>query len=165
MASKRKVIQKLKDYNIELACENDKQIIFEFIKNYFFTEEPLSISLSKFQGTDPVPKDFTIDTVKCIDEGLSLLAVKNGTEIIGAIENAEIQSTVPPNNEESSNTNRNQIRTLLRHIYEQSKLFKILPNSSQKEMDVFTLTVHPDWRNKGVGTHLLNATRYQYTNI
>jgi len=152
------------DYEIRTVTLEDKPQVFDFLKKYFFTSEPLNESLNSLGRN--IYHTYTAGNciLAIIEENLSFMAVTKSGEIIAYIQNAEVKSENNSDSEHGKykpnlNPDVKQVRKLLYHMDEQIDLLAKLENSNGKELEVKSLTVHDAWRNKGIGKKLLEKTR------
>lgn len=147
-------------YEIEIITKDDKDSIIDFLKRFFFRDEPLNYHTGLLDGKDTC-LELEEYSVKDIGNGLNLKAVLNG-RIIGVCLNGIVERGYL-NDDDNNNVHCNdekfaKILELLHYVGHQSDIFAHYPEID-KAMTVKILSVDGSMRGRGIAKALMNKTR------
>ncbi|KAF5294540.1 hypothetical protein FQR65_LT10732 [Abscondita terminalis] len=146
-------------YNIRIATKSDASAVHSFVKDQFGSSSPLINAFRNANIYEELPRRDDSHIVRIISDGLTLIATDDVDQIIGVVEN--VNYTLKDKDEaipEEFRTNRMfcQIRYVLNSV--DSQITSSLKQEVDKEMEVKMICVHKNWRQKGLGTVLLQNT-------
>lgn len=70
-------------YEIKAVTSQDGVRVLEFLKTFFFRDEPLNVNLRLIEHPEYRCKELEEYSIKCLKDNLSLMAVTNSGKIIG----------------------------------------------------------------------------------
>lgn len=149
-------VEPANEYKIRALTIADQPVIYEFLKNSFFTSEPLNEALVR----EGIPRQFLPERcpLHSLSEGLSLACFTSSGEIIGLILNFKMDIHLNKwRNKDHGDPYAIKISQLLEHFDKQITHSRKLDDNN-KQMDVKMITVSDKWRNKGIGKKLLKET-------
>lgn len=148
------------DYEIQIATEEDREPIRNFLQTFFFRDEPLNSYLKLITDENPRCLDLENFSLKEINNGLNLKAVYNGkiigVSLNGILEKGWVDKCDPFKCEDEK---FNIILGLLDHVAKESDPFKKYLDCD-KAMTVKILSVDGAYRGKGIAKELMAKTRY-----
>ncbi|XP_015363578.1 PREDICTED: dopamine N-acetyltransferase-like isoform X1 [Diuraphis noxia] len=148
--------------NVVPITDNDKQVVMNSLKQYFFRDEPLCASLGLMEEKESVVQleNFCADLLQ---SGVSFMAVSAETgEMVGASLNTticrdnEIKQFGDENNDKSSKFN--DIMVLLDKAGRDVDVFGHYPNIN-RIMELKIITVNEAYRGQGVCKALINKSK------
>ncbi|CAI6343515.1 unnamed protein product [Macrosiphum euphorbiae] len=148
--------------NVLPITDNDKQIVMNSVKQYFFRDEPLCASLGLMEEKESVIQleNFCADILQ---SGVSFMAVSAETgEMMGASLNTtlcrdnEIKNTSDENNDKSSKYN--DIMVFLDKSERDIDVFGQYPNID-RIMELKIITVNEAYRGQGVCKALIDKSK------
>ncbi|KAE9537685.1 hypothetical protein AGLY_006708 [Aphis glycines] len=149
-------------FNIVPITDNDKEVVINSLKQYFFRDEPLCASSGLMEEKESVIQleNFCVDLLR---NEISFMAVSTETgELIGASLNSpmfrgnEIQEIGEENNEKSSKYN--DIMGLLDKAERDTDIFGKYPNID-RIMELKIITVNEAYRGQGICKALVNKSK------
>ncbi|XP_050299236.1 arylalkylamine N-acetyltransferase 1-like isoform X2 [Anthonomus grandis grandis] len=149
-----------KEYDIVVTTASDKEDILNFLREFFFRDEPLNKYLDLINENNPRCKDLEYFSTKNIDNGLNLKAIHNG-KIIGVCLNDLLKRGYlqdPPDEHEITDPKFSKIVRMLGKVEVESDIFSKFPDSDTA-MTTKILTVNNAYRGQGIAKELLNKTR------
>ncbi|KAK4877623.1 hypothetical protein RN001_010129 [Aquatica leii] len=142
---------------LRIATKDDKELLIQFLKKYYFFENPFSEALVCLGGglaDKPNVSDSFMDN---IDEELSIIAlIPENNSIVGFIHNVEVKPSTDTTDYSKDNlsTDKKQLLDLIRHVETQVDFVE----KGDREMEVVSITMHPNWTYKELGKLLLEKT-------
>lgn len=148
------------DYEIQIATDEDKEPIRNFLQTFFFRDEPLNCYLKLITEENPRCIDLENFSLKEINNGVNLKAVYNGkiigVSLNGILERGWIDTTDSYTCEDEKFS---KILGLLDHVARESDPFKKF-SDCDKAMTVKIISVDGTYRGKGIAKELMAKTRY-----
>jgi len=154
------------DYSIVPVSNRDGDRIVDFLRRFFFRDEPLNVCVGLLDGpqdTCPELEQYCIDS---IPDGVSLMAVSPNGNILGVCING-ILSREQDNCEkedskneadECSNPKFRKILKLLKNVYQESNVFGQFPEVD-KLLDIRVASVDDACRGHGIAKALFDRTK------
>ncbi|XP_060848906.1 arylalkylamine N-acetyltransferase 1-like [Rhopalosiphum padi] len=134
---------------------NDRQKVIEFIKKFFFQQEPLIRCIQLFKDVESVEK-LQNHLFKTLDNGLTFKAVSSNGDLIGVITNEiidrnnETRSNCTSNNEDQEGSLKfNEFMKLFQKIEQESNMFERYTDVN-RVMDIKAVAVNEKFRGQGV---------------
>ncbi|VEN60412.1 unnamed protein product, partial [Callosobruchus maculatus] len=146
------------DYEIKVATENERQAVLEFLRKFFFKDEPLNSYSKLITEEKPICPDIEKFAMKDFNNDLNLVAIYNNN-IIGVCLNSILERNATE--EEpfvSEDKTFDKIVKLLDYVAEHSDPFRKFPECD-KAMTVKILSVDGSYRGKGIAKELMARTR------
>jgi GNAT superfamily N-acetyltransferase len=147
----------MEGYDIVTAKEDDKERIAEFLRQSFYTREPLNVST----GSDPNRPISAILPLRVLSEGKSLLAVsRNGRHIVGVCLNRELKRNENAYSIEQSRltgSNYSKIANFVQEFQARADIWSKLDGPRAILIDM--LGVEPASVGQGIGRALMETTR------
>ncbi|XP_060870316.1 arylalkylamine N-acetyltransferase 1-like [Metopolophium dirhodum] len=147
-------------FNIVPITDNDKQIIQNSLRQYFFHDEPLCVSLELIEERESLIEfeNFCTDLIKY---GVSFMAISVDT---GEMMGAALNSTVCRSNEikqygdENKSSKYNDIMVILDKAGRETDVFGQYPNIDRM-MELKIITVNEEYRGLGICKALINKSK------
>lgn len=154
-----------KEYDILPATPEDKEEIINFLREFFFRDEPLNKCSRLISEESPVCADLENFSLAELDNGLNLKAVYNG-KIIGVSLNSLIERGYLEKEDKHNVTDRkfSKIYRLLSQVAKESDVFAKFTDCD-KGMTVKILSVNGAFRGQGIAKELMNKTRDMARNL
>ncbi|KAJ8913024.1 hypothetical protein NQ315_002039, partial [Exocentrus adspersus] len=146
-------------YEIQIATEDDRESILNFLQTFFFRDEPLNSYLGIITEETPRCLDLENFSLKELNNGVNLKAVYNG-KIIGVSLNGILERGWLGKDDpyKHGDTKFGIILDLLERVARESDPFKKYPDC-EKAMTVKILSVDGTYRGKGIAKALMAKTR------
>ncbi|XP_060819095.1 arylalkylamine N-acetyltransferase 1-like isoform X1 [Bombus pascuorum] len=147
------------DFQIELVTKNDKLRVLNFLRKFFFRDEPLNQSVQLLPEREYTCRELENYSLTSFENNLNLMAVLPNGTLVGVILNGKMD---PPNDEEPHyvTTCRNQkFKKILQLLHYVDR--NVNRDDKFRGLDVLEIkiiSVDSDWRGKGVGKALLERT-------
>ncbi|XP_034239246.1 dopamine N-acetyltransferase [Thrips palmi] len=147
-----------------VATPADADAIVDFARRFFFVDEPLTIAIRLMEGGGRCTEleDYCTESLA---EGNSLVSENADGEVVGIVLNGikrriegpcEPEELPPP--EGQANTKFRHIVRLLDEADAQADVFGRFPDVDAY-VDIKILSVHPDYRGKGIAKQLIDQSR------
>ncbi|KAF7271333.1 hypothetical protein GWI33_015777 [Rhynchophorus ferrugineus] len=148
-----------KEYDIQVATVEDKEEILNFLRKFFFKDEPLNKFLGLIDEKTPTCLDLEDFSTKEIDNNLNLKAVHNG-KIIGISLNGLLKRGYLEEEDDLHITDPKFVKIvrLLERVSKESDVFARFPDSDTA-VTVKILSVNDAYRGQGIARELVNKTR------
>lgn len=148
-------------YEVKTITENDSEPLLEFLRTFFFKDEPLNVAVKLIEFKDSTCVELEQFSLKSINEGTSLMAVSSSGKIIGVCLNGKLQNDDPKEEEEECpNPKFAKILKLLDYAdQEGTQIIAQKYPDVDKVMFVKILSVDGAWRGKGIAKELMDRTR------
>lgn len=145
------------DFEIKVATKDDHQKVLDFLRTFFFRDEPLNDYLGLLTDENPICPDLEKYATKDIDNGINLIALYNG-KIIGVCLNGVMEKGVEEEHFEIKDEKFAKIVKLLTTVDRESDPFQKFPDCN-KGMTVKIISVDGTYRGKGIAKDLMAKTR------
>ncbi|XP_050433447.1 arylalkylamine N-acetyltransferase 1-like isoform X2 [Adelges cooleyi] len=150
-------------YSIVSIAEKDKPIVAEFLRKFFFRDEPLNVAIKLLDETESTNKleKYCIDY---LHHGFSFKAVSAAGDLIGVILNNVMEREENEQNgqdEEESSPNCKKFKdiiVLLDKIKREADVFKLYPHV-KRILEIKIVTVNDANRGQGVCKALIDKTK------
>ncbi|XP_025423942.1 dopamine N-acetyltransferase-like isoform X2 [Sipha flava] len=151
-------------YSIVPITANDKQTVANFLKKFFFRDEPLNVAIQLLEEIDSATKleKYCIGYLKY---GMTFMAVSQAGDIMGVILNNIMHRNEEEEEEEDDeddNCNDNlkfkEIVVLLDKIKKEADVFEQYPNVN-RILEIKIVTVNEAYRGQGVCKALVDKTK------
>lgn len=148
-------------YQVRAITENDTEPLLNFLRQFFFKDEPLNVAVKLIEFKDSTCIELEEYSLKSIKDGTSLMAITDSGNIIGVCLNGKILKDEPEEDEEECpNPKFGKIVKLLNYAgNEGSKIIAQRYPDVEKTMFVKILSVDGAWRGKGIAKELMDKTR------
>lgn len=148
-------------YTVEPLTEKDIPESLQFLKRFFFKDEPLNTSLDLGEC-----KELEEYSVKCIPEHCSFKAVNPNGQMIGILLNGIIKKNNDGEegqklSDKCQHAKFKKILELMDYIDTKFNIFDLYPNA-EKILDAKILSVDTSYRGMGIAGRLIEET-IQYT--
>lgn len=148
----------IEPYSIKPIKQADSESVLNFLRKFFFRDEPLNVDIKLLDTPDATCKELEDYSVKSIKDGLSLMAVSESGKIIGVCLNGCMKREDPEEEEDCPNPKFAKILKLLGTVDKQADVFGQFPDVD-KVMIVKILSVDGSWRGRGIAKELMDRTR------
>lgn len=148
------------DYEIKVATTDDREEFLNFLRTFFFRDEPLNSYLELITEENPRCRDLEDFSLKELNSGLNLKAVHNG-KLIGVCLNSILERGWLDEEDTSftcEDKKFNVILGLLGHVARESNPFNTFTDAD-RAMTVKVLSVDGAYRGKGIAKELMAKTR------
>lgn len=146
-------------FEIKLVNSNDMENVLEFLRRFFFRDEPLNVNIELLTSEDATCLELEEYSVKCIKDNLSLMAVSESGKIVGVCLNgAQLRDQPHEDEEECPNPKFAKIVNLLETVEKNVDIFSRFVDVN-KIICVKILSVDGSWRGRGVAKELMDKTR------
>lgn len=146
-------------FSIKTITKNDTEKVLEFLKRFFFRDEPLNVDVKLLEGEQTCP-DLEEFSLKAIKDNVSYMAITDSGKIIGVCLNGLIERNAPEEEELIINNSKfSKIFNLLTYVDVEANVFGKYPDVD-KMIFVEVLSVDGSWRGQGIAKKLMNKTRY-----
>ncbi|XP_050540395.1 uncharacterized protein LOC126905042 [Daktulosphaira vitifoliae] len=155
--------KKENSYSIIPISTNEKPDVAEFLRKFFFCDEPLNVAIKLLEEKESTQKleDYCIDYLRY---GLTLMAVSQSGDIMGVILNnimrrEDCKINGNENGDETENCSKfKDIVVLLDKIKGEANLFTRYPNVN-RVMEIKIVAVNEVYRGQGVCKALVDKTK------
>lgn len=149
-------------YQIRDATNEDSENILEFLRKFFFRDEPINTSIQLIESETTVCTELEEFSLNSLYQGISLIAVTPSDKIVGVCLNGILKRDEPEEESlECPNPKFAKILKLLYKIDKEGDVFGQFPDVN-KVLTVKVLSVASGWRGKGIAKELMNKTRYNF---
>ncbi|KAG5872779.1 hypothetical protein JTB14_008828 [Gonioctena quinquepunctata] len=140
----------------EIAKSDNREEILEFLRKFFFKDEPVNKYLGLVNDNKPINEEVEDFSMDDFDDGLSLLARENG-KLIGLCLSGILKkgSKLPHTCRDEKFS---KLLELFNHIGREADPFEKYPQCT-KAVNVGILSVDESHRRKGIAKSLLEKTR------
>ncbi|XP_025198944.1 dopamine N-acetyltransferase-like [Melanaphis sacchari] len=148
-------------HNIVPTTAEDKQVVIDFLRKFFFRDEPLILGINMREDYDSLAK-LENYCFNFMDNGLAFKAVSPNGDLIGVVLNNVMHREDGEKNNESEedikdNTKFSVITTFLDKVEREADVFKKYP-SIDRVMDIKIISVDESFRGQGVCKALIDKT-------
>ncbi|XP_050053423.1 arylalkylamine N-acetyltransferase 1-like isoform X2 [Aphis gossypii] len=148
-------------HNIVPTTAEDKQVVIEFLRKFFFRDEPLILGINMLDDNDSLAK-LEKYCFNFVDNGLAFKAVSPNGDLIGVVLNNltyRVDREKNNENEEDTkdNTKFNIITEFLDKVEREADVFQKFPNVD-RVMDIKIISVDESFRGQGVCKALIDKT-------
>lgn len=150
------------EYKISIVQNEDAEQAIDFLRRYFFKDEPLNVALNLLEEnkTCDALENFSL---KSIYEGVSLMTTNEEGEIIAVCINGILNRDDPPEEPAPLSSSKcskkfEKILNLLDTVDRESDVFGQFPDVNSM-MLVKILSVDPSYRGKGLAKTLMDRSR------
>uniref|UniRef100_A0A2S2N683 aralkylamine N-acetyltransferase n=1 Tax=Schizaphis graminum TaxID=13262 RepID=A0A2S2N683_SCHGA len=150
------------NYNIvPITAEDKQEVIIEFLRKFFFRDEPLILGINMLEDNDSLAK-LESYCFNYVDNGLAFKAVSPNGDLMGVVLNNLMYRIDGEKNNEiegdtKDDTKFNIITTFLDKIEREVDVFKKYPNVDCV-MDIKIISVDESFRGQGVCKALIDKT-------
>lgn len=144
------------DFDVRLATEADKTRMVEFLRKFFFRDEPLNKFLGVVTADKPINED--LESFACADMTDPSLVAEMDGKLIGVCLNGILEREGKDCDFVPKDKQFSKIFHLLEYVAEQSDPFQHFPGSD-KAMSVKIISVDDTYRGKGIAKQLMAKTR------
>ena len=144
-------------YEIKIITKENEVQVLEFLRRFFFRDEPLNVNVKLLDGVPTCP-DLEEYSLKAIKDNVSVMAITNSGKIIGVSLNGIVRKHQKEEESEITDPKFTKIVELLEHIDREVDIFGRYPDID-KQMLVEILSVDGSWRGLGIAKKLMNRTR------
>lgn len=146
-------------YEVNFITEKDFEATIEFLRTFFFRDEPLNVNIKLLDGENARCMDLENYCLDVLKEGLSLKAVSASGVLIGVCLNGIVKREGDEHNEDVCKHDKfKKILDLLDTVDEQANVFGLFPEVD-KYMSVKILSVDGKWRGRKIAQELMAHTR------
>ncbi|XP_022182153.1 dopamine N-acetyltransferase-like [Myzus persicae] len=147
-------------FNIVPITDNDKEIVQNSLRQYFFRDEPLSASLGLIEEKESLTEfeNFCVDLIKY---GVSFMAISAETgEMMGAALNSTVcrSDEIKKYGDENKSSKYNDIMVVLDKAGRETNVFGQYPNVDRM-MELKIITVNEEYRGLGICKALINKSK------
>lgn len=152
-------------YTIEIIREEHIRHVAQFLRTFFFQDEPLNVSIRLMQDDEP-QLDKTLEELEnfctsSINQGTSLMAISKEGKMVGVCLNETIRKVtqdIHSHFEDGQSQKFNKIKKLLDTFNQQADIFGKYPDMEQL-LDLKILSVDDECRGQGIGKALIERTK------
>ena len=146
------------DYHIQVVTKDDKLRILQFLRRFFFRDEPLNQCI----GLIPEGEDSTCleleeyCSMSTLANNLNLIAVSTSGAVVGVVLNDKLEPTSDEEPEYITTCENPKFKKILRLLYYVDKnLSRDGKYRGLNVLDIRIISVDSNWRGKGVGKALV----------
>ncbi|KRT84410.1 hypothetical protein AMK59_2792, partial [Oryctes borbonicus] len=131
-------------FSIEKIKPRDTEKVLEFLRNFFFRDEPLNVNIKLLEGEQTCP-DLEEFSLKAIKDNVSLMAITESGKIIGVSLNGIIERNITGDDLIVTDPKFSKILGLLTYVDKEADVFRRYPDVD-KMILVEILSVDGSWR-------------------
>lgn len=155
--SSANAIPTFNEINLKYITDNDADNVISFLRRFFFQDEPLNVDV-KLLEKEPTCKELEEYSLKCIKDGVSVMAVNDNGDIVGVCLNGIVNRNDPiEDEEECKNEKFAKILSLLECVEKEVDIFNKYPEVD-KLMILKIISVDSNCRGKGIAKLLCDKT-------
>lgn len=144
------------DFEVRIATDADKNRMVEFLRKFFFRDEPLNKYLRLITKEKPTNKD--LERFACSDMGDPSIIAELDGKLIGVCLNGILTKESKEDDFVPKDKKFGKIFNLLNYVAEQSDPFKHFPGA-EKAMTLKIISVDDSYRGKGIAKQLMAKTK------
>lgn len=144
------------DFDVRIATESDRTRIVEFLRKFFFRDEPLNNYLGLVTDEKPICED--LEKFACKDIGDPSIVAELDGKLIGVCLNGILYKDKKDDPFVCEDKEFAKICNLLEHVAVDSDPFQHFPDAD-KAMSVKIISVDGTYRGKGIAKQLMAKTR------
>ncbi|XP_050433453.1 arylalkylamine N-acetyltransferase 1-like isoform X2 [Adelges cooleyi] len=144
-------------FSIEAITSEDRQAVIEFLKKFFYRDEPLNNALGLMDDAKAIVK-LEAYCNSLLDSGLACKAVSKDGHLIGVILNGVKCKFDKHEDDTEDDTKFKLIMTFLKKVDNEANVFGQYPNVC-RILYIDTVSVDDKYRGKGVCKALIDKTR------
>lgn len=146
-------------YEVDFIGEKDMESVLEFLRTFFFRDEPLNVNIKLLDGENARCLELENYCLEAMKNGVSLKAVSASGALIGVCLNGIVEREGDDHDDESyTDPKFKKILDLLNTVDEQANVFSLYPDVD-KYMSVKILSVDGKWRGRKIAQELMAHTR------
>lgn len=147
------------DYTITRLKKEDCERSIEFLRRFFFRDEPLNVEQNLLETDDATCEELEDFSMKSIHEGVSLMATSRAGDIVGICLNGVLGRDDPEEEDfHCPNKKFAKILKLLDFVDREANVFGQFPDV-QKILSLKILSVDGSWRGQGIAKALIDKSR------
>ncbi|CAG4953125.1 arylalkylamine N-acetyltransferase 1-like [Colias croceus] len=140
-------------YSLRKLTTNDKDAVIDFLRRYFFRDEPLNQTINLLET--PESRCFELEdyAASTLQDGVSIAVVDEDGKFVGMVINGiakrdEVDYT--DKSEDCPHPKFKRILKLLSHLDREARIWDKLPTSCDTVLEIRIASTHPDWRGRGL---------------
>lgn len=146
-------------YEINRITETDFEAVLEFLRTFFFRDEPLNVNIKLLDGDNARCEELENYCLEVMRDGMSLKAVSASGALIGVCLNGMVKREGDEHDGEfCKDVKFKKILDLLDTVDEQANVFGLFADVD-KYMSVKILSVDGKWRGRKIAQELMGHTR------
>lgn len=150
------------DYSIVQITNRDGDRIIDFLRQFFFRDEPLNVAVGLLDESETCP-ELEEYCISSIPDGVSLMAISPTGKILGVCLNGimrreDSMNDSNDNSKDCPNPKFKKILDLLTTVGRESDIFKQFPDVD-KVIDIRIVSVDDSCRGQGIAKALLDKTK------
>ncbi|XP_054264813.1 arylalkylamine N-acetyltransferase 1-like isoform X2 [Macrosteles quadrilineatus] len=149
------------DYSIVPISNRDSDRVLDFLRRFFFRDEPLNVCVGLLDGPEETCPDLEQYCLDSIPDGVSLMAVSPSGKLLGVCINGVLSrqpEDCDKDNTECSNPKFDKIQKLLKFVYNESNVFGQF-SEVDKLLDIRVCSVDDACRGHGIAKNLFEKTK------
>ncbi|XP_072930919.1 arylalkylamine N-acetyltransferase 1-like [Epargyreus clarus] len=148
-------------YTICRLSPADKERVLEFLRRFFFRDEPLNQAINLIET--PESRCFELEdyAASTLDDGASVAAVDDNGELVGIVINGiarRDEADYEDKSEDCPHPKFRRILKLLGHLDREAKIWDKLPLSCHTVVEIRIASTHTGWRGRGLMRVLCEET-------
>ncbi|XP_074042780.1 arylalkylamine N-acetyltransferase 1-like isoform X2 [Leptinotarsa decemlineata] len=144
------------EFEIKEAKTEDRERILQFLRIFFFKDEPCNAYLKVVTEENPINEDLETFSMNGFDNGLSLLAIHEG-KLIGVCLNAILEKG-QKKSMKCKDEKFSKILNLFNYVGSQVNIFDKYPECD-RGVAIGIVSVDESYRGKGIAKKLMEKTR------
>lgn len=144
------------DFDVRISTEADRTQVVDFLRKFFFRDEPLNKYLGIVTDEQPICED--LEKFACKDIGDPCLLAEHEGKLIGVCLNGILEKGVKDDSFVPDDKQFAKIFRLLEYVAEESDPFQQFPGES-KAMCLKIISVDGTYRGKGIAKQMMAKTR------
>ncbi|XP_050677524.1 arylalkylamine N-acetyltransferase 1-like isoform X2 [Leptidea sinapis] len=140
-------------YTIRRLSIKDKEPVIEFLRRFFFRDEPLNFTINLLDSPEGRCYELEEYAASTLEDGVSTAVVDENGEFVGVVINGVVsreEVDYTDKSEECPHPKFKRILKLLSHLDREARIWDKLPASCKKVMEVRIASTHTSWRGRGL---------------
>ncbi|GBP33906.1 Dopamine N-acetyltransferase [Eumeta japonica] len=149
-------------YSVRLITSDDKDKVLDFLKRFFFVDEPLNQAVNLLETPDSRCLELEEYATSTLDQNVSVAAVDDDDQFVGIIINGLVRREDAmedsPKVEECPNPKFRKILRVLAYLDKEARIWEKLPKECKRVLEIRIASTHSDWRGRGLMKVLCEET-------
>nr|XP_023025537.1 dopamine N-acetyltransferase-like [Leptinotarsa decemlineata] len=142
--------------SIEIATAENKNEVLEFLRKFFFKDEPVNNFLGLVSCENPINEDVEAFSIEYLDNGLTLMA-KYDENLVGVCMSVVIEKETKKTTVNCQDEKFAKLLKFFEYVGERADPFEQYPDCT-RAVCIGIVSVDESYRGRGIAKNLLNTT-------